>query len=641
MMIRSISKFLLVVLLSGLAGAWPAAGDDGAHYADGPASDALLLEEAVPFQYRQTDGNALGLVISNYAFFGDNFVTRSPSMEYPLGSQQEHLVRAGLWIGAINADGDTVVSTGSVSGYAGVSSASASEYTPREKLKERSVLITSRSYSKKAVSEQDFLCYYTDYPKRGENKNVLGIGVRQESYLWSYRFAEAFVIVSFTIKNESEGLLKNPCLGIYSELSSGWKGQYQDWPPSGWFQKKALEYFPDHRMIGEHHFNYDGGRAPSWGAISILGTLGDGVPAIESVGESFNWWSWYWERDTTVTDDWRYKLMFNHEIDETESIIPNSREYDAVEVISAGPFPSMAPGDSIVFVCAFLGGMDRESLIQNVEWAQRAFENNYVLPSPPQPSRYKIRPGKGTISIFWDDYPEDKLDPFYQIPDFEGYRIYVTRREGATSEEFDLVRDVDIVDGIGYDTGFTSVLDSTVIGDTLYTYRVDIDNVKDGFKYWVALTSYDRGMPSEGVESMESGVRATQVLTIPGSRPVEDGLKASVVPNPYRGEAVWDGTRDREKYIWFINLPERATIRIYALAGDLVKTIEFDGSSYTAADVQGLRTSAERTVAIPGGICAWDLITDEDQAVATGLYIYSIENRETGSNQLGKFLVIR
>jgi len=638
---REAMSLTFALFITACMSAGPLLGADGDHFADGSIEEGILGQESVPFQTRQTDGNALGLVISNYAFFGDNFVTRAPSMEYPLGSQQEHLVRAGLWVGAINADGDTVVSTGSVSGYAGLSSASASDYTPRERLKEESILITSRSYSKKAVSEQDFQCYYTDYPRRGENKSVLEIGVRQESYLWSYRFAEAFVIVSFTITNESEGLLKNPCLGIYSELSSGWKGQYEDWPPSGWFQKKKLEYFPDHRMCGEHHYNFDGGRVPSWGAVSILGTAGEGVPSIDDLGISFNWWSWYWERDTTITDDWRYKIMFNHEIDETESIIPNSREYDAVEVVSAGPFPSMAPGDSIVFVCAFLGGRDRDNLIQNVEWAQRAFENDYILPSPPQPSRYKIRPGKGRISVFWDDYPEDKLDPFYQIPDFEGYRIYVTRREGATSEEFDLVRDIDVVNGIGYDTGFESVRDSTVISDTLYNYRVDIDNVKDGFKYWVALTSYDRGMPGEGVESMESGVRATQVLTIPGSPPAEDGLKASVVPNPYRGEAIWDGTRDREKYIWFINLPEKATIRIYALAGDLVKTIHFDGSTYTAADVQGLRTAAERTVAIPGGICAWDLITDEDQAVATGLYIFSVENRETGSNQLGKFMVIR
>ncbi len=143
-----------VLLAAVLIHVWPASGDDDAHFADGDAPGPLLLQESIPFQTKRTDGNALGFVISNYAFFGDNFVTRAPSMEYPLGSQQEHLVRAGLWVGAINADGDTVVSTGSVSGYAGVSSASASEYTPRERMKERSVLITSRSYSRKAVSDR-------------------------------------------------------------------------------------------------------------------------------------------------------------------------------------------------------------------------------------------------------------------------------------------------------------------------------------------------------------------------------------------------------------------------------------------------------------------------------------------------------
>ena len=63
---------------------------------------------------KQTDGNAMGLVITNYGFFGNNFVSRAPSMEYPLGSQIDHLIRAGLWIGGINAEGDTVVSSGTV-----------------------------------------------------------------------------------------------------------------------------------------------------------------------------------------------------------------------------------------------------------------------------------------------------------------------------------------------------------------------------------------------------------------------------------------------------------------------------------------------------------------------------------------------
>ena len=596
---------------------------------------------AAPFQQRQTDGNAVGLVISNYGFFGNNFVTRGPSMEYPLGTEMEHMVRAGFWVGGINAEGQVVVSSGAISGSWGTGTANATEFTAAEKIVERSSLITSRSYSKKAISEQDFICSYKDYPLRGSNESILGIHVTQASYLWSYKFAEAFVIVSFTIKNESGTFLRDPCIGIFGELSSGWKGQYDIWRPSGtaWFRNKVLEWFPDLRMVGEHHYTYDAGNAPSWGAITILGTAGEGVPPIDDVQVSFNWWDWYWERDNPMQDQHRYDFMINGEWDDTAEIIP--RADDPVEMVSAGPFPQMAPGDSIVFVCAFLGGMDRANLIRNAEWAHRAFENNYILPSPPQPPRFKVTPGKGEITLYWDDFPEDQLDPFYQIADFEGYRMYVTRKEGATSEEFDLVRELDIVDEIGYDTGFESVRDSVWFGDTLYTYNLTVDNLKDGFKYWIALTAFDRGVPEEGLESMESGIRATTTLAVPGTSPADHDGDVLVVPNPYRGEAIWDGSRDREKYLWFINLPEKATIRIYTLAGDLVKIIEFDGSTYDAHEIQGLKTADERNVAIAGGICGWDLISDKDQAVASGLYMFSVENHRTGGNQIGKFMIIR
>jgi hypothetical protein len=40
-------------------------------------------------------------------------------------------------------------------------------------------------------------------------------------------------------------------------------------------------------------------------------------------------------------------------------------------------------------------------------------------------------------------------------------------------------------------------------------------------------------------------------------------------------------------------------------------------------------------------MCAWDLISEKDQAVASGLYIFAVEDKLTGSTQTGKFLVIR
>ncbi len=630
----------LLALVAGPAGALAHDPPPGANTGEVP----MLAADGVTYVMKQTDGNAIGLVISNYGFFGNNFVTRNPSMEYPLGSEIEHLIRAGLWIGAVTVDGDTVVSTGAVSGYWGTSTATASEFTPvaGNKLKERSTLITSRAYSKDAVSEQDFIGAYADVPRATTNDAVLNVEVRQRSYLWSYDFAEAFVIVSFTVYNRGEGILQAPYLGIFGELSSGWKGAYDTWRPPGnaWFRNKMLEYFPENRMVGEHHYNYQWGDAPTWGGYALLGAEGRRVESIDSLTVSFNWWDWYWERDNPMEDEDRYLMMANGEVDGVGDLTPGAD--DPIELLSAGPFPDMAEGDSLLFVVAFLGGTNRENLVKNVEWAQRAFDNQYVLPSPPPPPRFRVSPGKNVIDLYWDDYPEDKFDPFYEIMDFEGYRIYVTRVEGATSDDFDMVRDVDKVDALGYDTGFETVRDSTYFGDTLYVYKTSIPNLKDGFKYWIAITSYDTGLLEENVESMESGLRATQVLAIPGTS-AEDAADHEVLvfPNPYKGAAIWDGSRDREKYIWFANLPPRATIRIFTLAGDLVRTLEFDGATYDARDIQGLDTSAEKIVAMPGGICAWDLITEEDQAAATGLYIFSVLNADTGEQQVGKFLVIR
>ncbi|MGD8627806.1 MAG: hypothetical protein PVH52_01865, partial [bacterium] len=401
----------LLILTGGLHRAEahdPPAGYELSGYGVGAHELSGAMATDVPFQGQQTDGNAMGLVVSNYGFFGNNFVTRNPSMEYPLGTGQEHLIRAGLWVGAINADGDTVVSSGAISGYWGTSTASATEYTPVEKLKERSILITSRAYSKDAISEQDFITEYRDYPRRGSNEAVLRISVKQEVYLWSYDFAEAFVIVSFTIKNDGEGFLTAPCFGIFGELASGWKGAYEQWRPPGssWFRNKQLEYFPNERMVGEHHHTYQNGLCPSWGAIALLGAEGSAVDSIGEVNVNFRWWDWYWEQDNPLGEAGRYEFMSIPNIDPTDDIQPG--EDDPVELISAGPFPTMASGDSIVVVCAFVGGLDRESLIYNVGWAQRAYDNDYVLPSPPQPSRFRVQPGPGKLTLLWDNYPEDK-----------------------------------------------------------------------------------------------------------------------------------------------------------------------------------------------------------------------------------------
>ena len=94
------------LLLGLLLVAAPARGaEDPDHFA--PGARPLISQSAqdvVNFAMLVMNQNKLGIAVTNYGFVGNNFTTRSASLEYPLGSGYEHLVRGGLWVGAIAVD---------------------------------------------------------------------------------------------------------------------------------------------------------------------------------------------------------------------------------------------------------------------------------------------------------------------------------------------------------------------------------------------------------------------------------------------------------------------------------------------------------------------------------------------------------
>ena len=97
-----------------------------------------------------------------------------------------------------------------------------------------------------------------------------------------------------------------------------------------------------------------------------------------------------------------------------------------------------------------------------------------------------------------------------------------------------------------------------------------------------------------------------------------------VVPNPYiaysASEIAGVRTGDRDdRRIEFRNLPQRCTIRIYTIVGELVDTIE-KNDNYN--------------------FVWWDLLTYESQEIAYGVYIYHIDAPGIG-NKIGRFAVIK
>ena len=244
--------------------------------------------------------------------------------------------------------------------------------------------------------------------------------------------------------------------------------------------------------------------------------------------------------------------------------------------------------------------------------------------------------------------------------DFVECEVWIDKATSVCSEEWYDLNGNCVYDSprpdIGYNTGIGLVRITDEYGcaseieypegsRNYYQYKFVNDGVKNGWLNYYAVTAYDRGDPETNMESLESSVYANRKYVFPGVVPEETRwtVEPSVYPNPYRGQAAWDGYGSRGRMIWFQNLPSKAEIRIFTLAGDLVDIIQHD-ENYAGGDIQNIDEG--KSPIMSGGEHAWDLVTQHDQAIASGLYLFSVENKNSESSSYGtlkegKFLIIK
>lgn len=101
----------------------------------------------------------------------------------------------------------------------------------------------------------------------------------------------------------------------------------------------------------------------------------------------------------------------------------------------------------------------------------------------------------------------------------------------------------------------------------------------------------------------------TQGVSFDGTRMEADLSGIKVVPNPYRNQSTYEINQFNRR-IKFTNLPPECTIRIFTLAGDLVRTLEKTNRSTS--------------------ILEWNLQTERSIPVASGIYFYHVEARDGG-----------
>ena len=98
----------------------------------------------------------------------------------------------------------------------------------------------------------------------------------------------------------------------------------------------------------------------------------------------------------------------------------------------------------------------------------------------------------------------------------------------------------------------------------------------------------------------------------------EDLEKVDVVPNPY---IVRSGLNESKfsRRMMFTKLPDACTIKIFTVTGEQIRTLDHNDTF--------------------SSIEYWDLRTDNNQEIAPGLYLYTVE--ADGKKHIGKFAVIR
>ena len=276
----------------------------------------------------------------------------APSCEFPAESGLEYLFQGALWIGAVVDDPeepgvlDTLVSVGDDGWWnpyqelypevppggevlqLSIRGENSPPYAPTHGTLSRD--LPGREFE--AVSEQDFICVYTDTvligvsPDPNDNRPHIPLHVRiiQKSYSWSYEYAEDFVLIDWEFENIGNAPLRNVWIGLYIDADV-WHTSRDSYDEAQDDLCGFLQYFyPDPADSSRRTeiftaYIYDNDGDPVSGAFdyrSPRGLSGCRVvraPSPDTSGGAiqygFNWWI----SNVTSQYDWGPQLQVNYD----------------------------------------------------------------------------------------------------------------------------------------------------------------------------------------------------------------------------------------------------------------------------------------------------------------------------------------
>jgi hypothetical protein len=506
-----------------------------------------------------------------------------------------------------------------------------------------------------AISDNDVYCTSTDTFSIPTYANHLPLGIKvwQKSYAWRGKFADGILPFDYYFVNVG----RNTITDIYI----GWMGDPDVGPVAtgGYYTHDFSAYIPELHTAYMHN-SADRGATPF--GVTVLST----PKPLEQLNYTFQWYT----GNSTPSDnvqqyDWMSCGAFNGNClvaNQPPTLTADSRMF-----LSFGPFASLHPGDTLKISLAYVSGTGLQegagNMVDNIKNVLKLYSGGFRSPVVPVSPCVTVVPGDRRVTVSWGrsvlcSNGNIGIDPFSVWDDsnkiaesyppdhwrranppnghtrggriFEGYRLYRSEDPDGTLNSFSLLKEFDIDDEFNYNRGLDSVF-------------VD-SNLVLGKKYWYAVTAF--GLPDRLIlSSTASGSVQYDTLLTAGSESSLDDNRASVqltfapsarqgevlvVPNPYRVDrdytfenGGWEGRgrswTENSRKLKFIHLPPKCTIRVFTISGELVVTLGHDDP---------VRGELE-----------WNLLSDSDRALASGVYIFSVDS-DYGT-QIGKFVLIR
>ncbi|CAN5593172.1 hypothetical protein BH23BAC4_BH23BAC4_00870 [soil metagenome] len=286
---------------------------------------------------------------------------------------------------------------------------------------------------------------------------------------------------------------------------------------------------------------------------------------------------------------------------------------------------------------------------QAVSWGRGATVDGIPLAAdvpepPPAPDTDAVNASEGTevaaIAVTWDNvaelatFTDGSGGIFYDGPqDFDGYRIY-------RSQDFQFTSDTEAP---AFRGAYWTLIEDIPAGEVSQYFDMELDryrfvdnDVEFGRRYGYYVAAYNNnprpwtsanGTLVTDLPELVSGSynRSEPANAVAG--PV-DSFDVYAIPNPYvYGDPQRSFGLNDPYRVEFRNLPERATIRIYTVSGDLIRTLRHGPDS---------RGNLSGTI-------AWDQKSESGLIVAPGLYIFHVSSDTEGlvGRLTGRVMLIR